>query len=62
MAFWYLFDFIIKEVNNLIIALKYLLLEAIGKKFNKEKTQFNCFDESYIWSFGNIWHQDYSKT
>ena len=34
---WYLFDFIIKKVGIINIALRYLPLEAIGKKLGKEK-------------------------
>ena len=53
MAAWYLFDLTIREVGSINITLEHLLLEAIGKIFGKKKTQFNCFDQSCIWDFGN---------
>ena len=56
MAPWYLFDFTIKKVNNTDIALRYLLLEATGKKLDEEEAQFDYFDGSCIWGFGNVRH------
>ena len=62
MALLYLFDSIIRKVSSTNVALKYLPLEAIGKELGKKKAQFNCFDRSCIQGFGNVQHQDYSKT
>ena len=41
MAFWYLFNSIIRKVSDIIIALEYLLLEVISKKFRKKEVLFN---------------------
>ena len=62
MAFWCLFDSIIKEVGSTNIALGYSPLEATGKELDEEKAQFDCFDGSCIWGFGNTRHQGYGKT
>ena len=55
MAFWYLFDFSIKEAGCINIALGHSLLEATCDGFSKEKTLFNCLDRSWIWGFGNVY-------
>ena len=57
-----MFDFIKREIDNINIVLKYLLLEATGKKLNKEKVLFNYFNKFWIEDFGNTWHQGYGKT
>ena len=44
MAFLCLFDSIIREVNNINIALKHLLLEIISKIFDEKKTLFDYFN------------------
>ena len=46
MALWYIFNSIIKKVDNTNITLKYLLLEVISKKFGKEKVLFNYFNKT----------------
>ena len=46
MAFWYLFDFIIKEVSSINIVLRYLLLKIISKGLDKKKALFNYFNKS----------------
>ena len=51
-----------REINSTNIALKYLLLEAIGKRLGEEEAQFDCFNRSYIQSFGNAQHWGYGKT
>ena len=40
LIFWYLFNFSIKEVSSLDVALRYLPLKATGKKFRKKKLYF----------------------
>ena len=50
---WCLFNTIIKEVGNTNIALEHLPLEATSKKLGEKEVQFNYFDGSYIWDFGN---------
>ena len=44
MAFEYLFDFITRKVNDINIILKYLLLRASDKKFDKEKALLKIFN------------------
>ena len=61
MAPWCLFDSITREVSSTNIALRHLLLEVIGKEFGNKKVHFSCFNGSYIWDFGNTWHQGYNK-
>ena len=61
MAFWCLFDFIIREIGSTIIVLGHSPLEVTSKKLGEEKAQFNCFDKSYIRGFSNTWYQVYSK-
>ena len=51
-----------KEVGSTNIVLRYLSLEIIGKKLDEEEAQFDCFDRSYIWGFGNIQYQSYGKS
>ena len=51
-----------REVGSTNIALGYSPLEATGKGLSKEETQFDCFNGSCIWGFGNARHQNYSKT
>ena len=51
-----------KEVGSINVALKHLLSEATSKRHGEEKAQFDCFDKSYIWDFGNMQHEDYGKT
>ena len=46
MALWYLFNSIIKDVDNTNIALGHLSLKAISKKLDKKKTLFNYFNKS----------------
>ena len=46
MVFYILFEFSKREVNYINIALKYLLLEATSKNFNKEKVLFKFFIRS----------------
>ena len=53
MALWYLFKFTMKEIDSTNIALEHFLLEAAGKKLDKEETQFNCFNKSCIRGFSN---------
>ena len=45
ITFLYLFDFIIKKINSINNILEHLLFEIIGKKFNKKKALFNCFNK-----------------
>ena len=59
---WYLFDCTIREVGSTNVALRHLLLEAIGKGLGKEEAQFNCFNGSCIRGFGNARHPGYGKT
>ena len=61
MALWYLFDFTIKEVDSINIALGHSPLEVTGKRLDKEEAQFDCFDRSCIQAFDNVCHQGYSK-
>ena len=61
MAPQYLFDFIIRKVDSTNIALRYLSLKAIDKKFSEEKAQFDCFNRFCIWDFINIQYQNYGK-
>ena len=42
-SFYYFLNFIIKEIDNIIIILKHLL-KAINMKLSKEKTLFNYFN------------------
>ena len=51
-----LFDSTMRKVSSINIALRYSPLEATGKRLDKEKAHFNCFDGSCIRSFGNVWH------
>ena len=41
MAPWYLFNSITRKISSTNVVLKYLLLEAINKKLDKEKVQFD---------------------
>ena len=50
-----------REVGNTNVTLEYLPLEAIDKKLGKEEAQFDCFDRSYIWGFGNTQYKGYGK-
>ena len=59
---WCLFDSTIREVGSTDIALGHLPLKATGKKLGEEEAQFDCFDGSCIWGFGNAWYQGYGKT
>ena len=52
-AFWYLFDFTIRKVGNTDIVLRHSLLKANNKRRGEKEAQFNCFDGSCIWDFGN---------
>ena len=52
-AFWYLFNFITREVNSINVILKHLLLETTNKRLGKEEDQFNCFNKRCIQNFGN---------
>ena len=45
MTPYFLFDFIIKKVDNINDILKYLLLEIISKKLNKNDVFFNYFNK-----------------
>ena len=38
--------------------LGYLSLEVTSKELDEEETQFDCFNKSCIWGFGNIRHQN----
>ena len=62
MTFQCLFNSTIKEGDSTDIALGHSLIEITSKKLGKKEAQFNYFDRSYIWGFGNVWHQDYGKT
>ena len=55
-AFYCLFDSLTKKVNSTDVILGHLLLKITGKKLGKEEAQFNYFDRSYIWDFGNTQH------
>ena len=57
-----MFDSTTRETGNINITLGHLLLEATGKRFGKEKAQFNYFNRFYIYNFYNIWYQGYNKT
>ena len=57
-----LFNSITKEASSIDVALEHSLLEATGKKLDKEKAYFDYFNKSCIWGFGNAWHQGYGKT
>ena len=61
-ALWCLFDSTTREVDSTDIALRHSPLEATGKRFGEEEAQFDCFDGSCIWGFGNAQHQGYGKT
>ena len=61
-ASWYLFDSTLREIGSTSIVLGHLLLEAIDKRLDEEKTHFDCFDKFYIRNFSDIWHKDYGKT
>ena len=61
-ALWCLFDSTIREVGNTNITLGHSHLEATGKKLDEKKAQFDYFDKSCIWGFGNARHQSYGKT
>ena len=62
MTSQFLFDSTKREVGNTNITLGYLLLKATDKELDEEEAQFNYFDESCIWGFGNIRYQGYGKT
>ena len=51
-----------KKVGSTNNTLKHLLLEAIIKKLDKKKAQFNCFNRFILWGFGNIQYQNFGKT
>ena len=53
MAFLYLFNSIIREVGSINITLGHLLFEVTSEKLGEKEAQFNCFDGSCIWGFGN---------
>ena len=57
-----LFDTTTREIGSIDVALRYLPLEAIGKRLGKKEAQFDCFDRSYIWGFDNAQYQGYGKT
>ena len=59
---WCLFDSTIREVGSINVALRYSPLEATGEGHGEEEAQFDCFDGSCIWGFGNARHQGYGKT
>ena len=44
MTLWYLFDSTIREISNINIFLRYLLMEVIGKKHGEKKALFNYFN------------------
>lgn len=46
IVFWYLFNFILKKISSINIALKNLLLETINKRFDKQKISFDDFYKS----------------
>ena len=48
MFFGCLFDFIIREIGNIDVVLKYSSLKVTKKKLSKKKARFDCFNESYI--------------
>ena len=50
-----------REVGSTNIALGYSPLNITGKRLDKEKAYFDYFNQSYIRSFGNAWHQDNGK-
>ena len=50
---YYLFNSITKKVGNINITLRNSLLKIIGKRFDKKKALFNCFDKSEIQNCSN---------
>ena len=44
MTFWYLFNSIWRQVNNINIIPKYLLLEVVKKNLDKKKSLLNYFN------------------
>ena len=62
IAFWYLFNFIIKEVSNTNITLGHLLLKATSERLGEKKAHVNFFDRSCIWGIVNAQYPGYGKT
>ena len=58
-ASWCLFDSTTREVSSINVALRHSPLEATSKGLGEKEAEFDCFDESYIWGFGNARHQGY---
>ena len=61
-AFLCLLDFTIREDGSTNVALKHLSLKPTSKGLGKEEAQFNGFNKSCIWGFGNTSYQGYGKT
>ena len=50
---WYLFNSSIKEAGYINVTLGHLPSERTSKRLSKEEASFDCWNISWIWSFGN---------